>query len=349
MFNWNGKKVFITGHTGFKGAWLSQWLISKGATVKGYSLPPEPEPNLYSMLQLSENLDSEFGDIRDTNKINASIKSFDPEVIIHMAAQALVRKSYSDPITTFDTNILGTAIILEASKNLSNLRCLINVTTDKCYENKEDGRPFKETDPLGGNDPYSASKACAEIVTHSYMQSFLKNKDVGIATVRAGNVIGGGDWSDDRLLPDIFRTIQSGKTLEIRNPEAVRPWQHVLDPLNGYISLAENLYFEPKKFTGPWNFGAPPEGTLSVKDIVRKIDLMWPTSFNTLMGALQNQPHEAQLLFLDCSKAASLLNWKQKLKIDEALTWTCEWYQAYFEGQNLLDLTLRQLTKFQEK
>ena len=349
LFSWAGKKVFITGHTGFKGAWLSQWLLNKGAQVKGFSLKPDGDESLFTALDLENTMESQIGDIRDFTTLNQALMDFDPEIIFHMAAQTLVRESYREPVDNFATNVTGTVHVLESARQLKKLKSMVIVTTDKCYENKELGRAFKESDPLGGHDPYSASKACAEIVTSSYFRSFFQESSVGLATVRAGNVIGGGDWAKDRLLPDVFRAIAHDGRLEIRNPEAVRPWQHVLDPLNGYIKVAEHLWNDPKKFSEGWNFGPTQEGTVSVRKVVEKLLEKWPGKFEILMNGDKTQPHEAQLLYLDCEKATTKLNWSPQLAIDEALEWTSEWYRSFFANEDVLKLTKQQIEKFERK
>ena len=252
---WYRKKVFITGHTGFKGSWLSLWLLKLGAELKGYSLKPNTSPSIYKALKLNEVIESEINDIRNFNELEKSITSFKPDILFHMAAQPLVRDSYKDPLYTFETNTIGTANVLEACKFSTNLKTIIIVTTDKCYENDERSSAYVETDSMGGKDPYSASKGCAELITSSYRHSFLKDLKKGVSSVRAGNVIGGGDWSKDRLIPDILRSFEEGKKLSIRNPDAIRPWQYVLEPLSGYLMLAQNLHDDYVNFSSPFNFG----------------------------------------------------------------------------------------------
>ncbi|MCD8493827.1 MAG: CDP-glucose 4,6-dehydratase [Alphaproteobacteria bacterium] len=265
---WKGKRVLITGHTGFKGGWLTLWLGSLGARICGIALKPDTEPNLFTLARITEGIEHHIEDIRNAEPLAQIIRKFDPDIVFHMAAQPLVRASYRDPLGNFDTNIMGTANVLEALRDCPSARSIVVITTDKVYENLEIPKPYKETDPLGGHDPYSASKAAAEIVTQSYRKSFFAEAGVGLATARAGNVIGGGDWSEDRLIPDAVKAWNAGKTLEIRAPNSVRPWQHVLDPLAGYITLAEKLWTDPAAFSQGWNFGPEKSGAVTVREVI---------------------------------------------------------------------------------
>jgi len=268
---WKNKKVFITGHTGFKGGWMSMWLYSMGAIVKGYSLEPLGKESLYNFASIGDLTNSEIGDIRDLRKLSNSIEDFSPDILIHMAAQPLVIKSYSKPVETFETNVIGTANVLEAARHSKTIKAIINITTDKCYENDGRQKGYKESDPMGGIDPYSSSKGCAELVASSYKRSFFDTLGIGIASVRAGNVIGGGDWAENRLIPDILRTFSMNQTLSIRNPSATRPWQHVLEPLSGYLMLAEKIYLDPNKYSGAYNFGPEENDVQAVEWIVKKM------------------------------------------------------------------------------
>jgi CDP-glucose 4,6-dehydratase len=252
---WKGKRVFLTGHTGFKGSWLSLWLASLGVTVRGYALNPLTSPSLFNEARINEVIESKIGNILDQKMLHKSMVEFNPDILIHMAAQPLVRYSYEEPIETYEVNVIGTAKVLEVARSCVNLKAIINITTDKCYENDECSRAYTESDPMGGYDPYSSSKGCAELVTSAYRRSFLKNQGIGIASVRAGNVIGGGDWADDRLIPDILRSFEKNEPVIIRNPKATRPWQHVLEPLSGYLVLAQKLYKDQDKYAQGWNFG----------------------------------------------------------------------------------------------
>ena len=344
---WKGKKVFITGHSGFKGSWASYVLHMLGANVKGYSLKPDSESNLFDSLNLSNLIYSDFQDIRDKENLMRSIQEFNPDIIFHMAAQPLVRDSYNDPIYTYEVNVIGTATLLEVSRSISNLGCIINITTDKCYQNKEWAWSYREDDELGGHDPYSSSKACAELVSKSYYSSFIKDKGIGLATVRAGNVIGGGDWSKDRLIPDIINTFSQSNELLIRNPFATRPWQHVLEPIFGYFLLAEKLYENREAYSEAWNFG-PNEGDIrSVKWIVEEISKYWNNPRWDIDKS--SNPHEAQNLKLDISKAKSLLKWQPKLDIKEALYLTNSWYKAYLEKMDMIKITEDQIISYIKK
>lgn len=344
---WKGKKVFITGHTGFKGSWMSLWLTELGAKVSGYSLAPITNPSLFEAAKLEKIIDSIIGDIRDLDSLKKSLKASDPEIIIHMAAQPLVRKSYRDPIETYSTNVMGTVNILEAARELNQLKTLINVTTDKVYENKELDVPFKEDDRLGGFDPYSNSKACSELVTHSYRSSFYKDSSVKVVTARAGNVIGGGDWSEDRLIPDIIRAYQSGSKVIIRSPNAIRPWQHVLESIAGYLELVEYLERPDHHFFESWNFGPGTSDFLTVQNIVEFVQANFPKM--QIDFEIKNADlHEAEILKLDNAQALKYLSWKSRWKASEAIHKTFTWYEKFQIGENALDITLAQIREFQQ-
>ena len=329
---WKSKKVFLTGHTGFKGSWISIWLQSMGATVKGYSLEPVTKPSLYYEANVGENMESEIGDIRNLAQISDSIKNFNPDVLIHMAAQPLVRESYIDPVLTYTTNVIGTVNVLEAARNCNKLKAIISVTTDKCYENKEWNLGYKEADPMGGYDPYSSSKGCAELVTSAYRRSFFSNKNsASLASARAGNVIGGGDWSNDRLLPDILKAFENLEPVIIRNPNATRPWQHVLEPISGYLVLAQMLYEFGDDYAEAWNFGPKDESCKPVKWVIDKMVNLWGESTSWKLDKNDN-PHEAGLLKLNCSKALKRLKWKSMLDIEDSLRLTIDWHQNFLKG-----------------
>ena len=343
---WKNKKVFITGHTGFKGSWLSLWLQHLGADVLGYALDPPTSVNLFTGANIAKNMKDVRADIRDFQTLSATMKQFNPDIIFHMAAQPLVRYSYSYPIETYETNVMGTVHVLEASRQCSNVRSIINVTTDKCYENREWYWGYREEEPLGGNDPYSNSKACSELVTAAYRQSyFQKNDKTGLASARAGNVIGGGDWAQDRLLPDIIAACVSGDPVKIRYPNAVRPWQHVLDPLNGYLHLAERLYNHPGAYAEAWNFGPSDQDAKSVAAITDEILGLWghPKKWESDEGT---HVHEATYLKLDCSKAHSKLKWHAHWNIHDALKATVTWYQEFYGGKNARTISLHQIENF---
>lgn len=346
---WKSKKIFMTGHTGFKGAWLAFWLREMGASVFGYSLPPENQ-SLYNILNIKDKLAGEkLADLSDVESLEKSLISFSPEIVLHLAAQSLVRRSYRDPRSTFETNVMGTVRVLEASRKVPSIRCLINVTTDKVYENRDQGGPFKETDPLGGHDPYSSSKACSEIVTTSYLRSFLsKPGSYTAATARAGNVVGGGDFNEDRLIPDFIRSLESGKAVEIRYPKSTRPWQHVLEPLSGYLQLAEAL-FHSSEYCGSWNFGPNEDSERTVENVAISMRKFFPQlQINTLESP--EVFHEAAVLRLDIQKAVRFLNWHPKLSFEETMNWTSQWYQAFLSGEKDLDtITRKQIQEFETR
>lgn len=327
---WQGKQVFVTGHTGFKGTWLAQVLQSFGAKVHGYALAPDTKPSHFESLKW-EGLTNQIADIRDAKTLGAAMKKSAPEVVFHLAAQPLVLKSYEDPRYTYETNVMGTLNLLEAVRETPSVRAVVIVTSDKCYENKETSRPYKEDDAMGGYDPYSSSKGCAEILTASYRRSFFsgEKQNVLVASVRAGNVIGGGDWSDNRLIPDFARAFRDGKKVLIRSPEAVRPWQHVLEPIAGYLLLAQKLMAGKKEFAKAYNFGPAPEGCWTVRQILDQTKKIWPEFDYTIEDAGR---HEAKLLMLDSSMAHNELDWQPRMKVEQALKWTMEWYKDFIRG-----------------
>ncbi len=330
---YRNKKVFVTGHTGFKGSWLSVWLQKMGAEVYGYSLPPENSPNHWDLLKLSVN--SEYSDIRDFEKLLASLQTVQPEIVFHMAAQPLVRASYNNPLETWQTNVIGTANLLDACRNIPSVRAIVIVTTDKCYENLEIEHCYVESDRLGGHDPYSASKAATELVTLSFRKSFYNTqKSPLVASVRAGNVIGGGDWSTDRLIPDIIRAFSAQTPLVIRNPKATRPWQHVLDALYGYLKVGQSLLEGNQESGSAWNFGPDQDGSKSVEDI---ITILQSCGIGVVVQKEEcPQPHEAILLQLDSNKAKLMLNWRPMLTLSQSLEMTADWYRAYIDGHQII-------------
>jgi len=342
---WLSKNVLITGHTGFKGTWLSIWLQMMGANVSGISLNPLYEPSLFYESGIENSIRSYISDIRDHKAMKSFIQDINPEVVIHMAAQPLVRDSYENPIKTYETNVMGTISILESIRDLQNIRAFINVTTDKCYENNEWCWGYRETDALGGHDPYSASKACSEIITKSYERSFFHNMQIGVATVRAGNVIGGGDWSKDRLIPDVLYSLQKKESLIIRNPNSTRPWQHVLEPLAGYLILAERLYLENSSFSGAWNFGPNDSDARPVSWIVERMSEKWGCEPNYLFDNKEN-PHEANFLKLDISKSKNFLQWEPRWSIDNSLDKVIEWHKEWIEGKDIRKLCEEQIKSF---
>jgi len=322
---WHGKRILLTGHTGFKGAWLGIWLNRMGAQVTGISLPPTSNPNLFSLANIDALTDSHFIDIRNADALSNVIEKTKPEIVFHLAAQALVRASYKDPLATLATNVMGTANVLNALLKIDTTKVVVAVTTDKVYENLESGHPYKEYDKLGGYDPYSASKAAAEIVISCYRNSFLKQAGIALASARAGNVIGGGDWSEDRLIPDAIRAWTSDSPLLIRNPNAVRPWQHVLEPLNGYLLLAEKLYEDPS-LAKAYNFGPNTHEAATVGDVIKLANGIFGSG-NIVWGEGINGPHEAGLLTLDTSKARVVLGIKPRWALHESVSRTMEWYK----------------------
>jgi len=349
---WRDKSVFLTGHTGFKGGWLSLWLSSMGAKVTGYALAPNTEPNLYTVIDVSSLIEhSHIANIADRPRLMEAMSNAQPEVVIHMAAQPLVRYSYLNPVETYSTNVMGTVNVLECVRNLAGIKVVVNVTTDKCYENREWDRGYQETDALGGFDPYSSSKGCAELVTAAYRQSYFSGQSSGaniaIASARAGNVIGGGDWSEDRLIPDAIRAFENGKPLLIRNPNAIRPWQHVLEPLSGYLILAQALFEQGTTFSGAWNFGPDDEDARPVKEVIDCLISHWKGGASWLQDG-EPHPHEAHFLKLNCAKAKEQLQWTPRWHLDEAIEKIVSWQRAYQQNIPMQSFALEQIAQYNQ-
>jgi CDP-glucose 4,6-dehydratase len=345
---WRGKRVLLTGHTGFKGSWLSLWLQSLGAEVHGLALAPSTSPNLFTVARVAKGLASNtMGDIRDLVTVQKAMSSAQPDIVIHMAAQPLVRLSYAEPVETYATNVMGTVHVLEAARQVKSVKSIVVVTTDKCYDNKEWAWGYRENDRLGGHDPYSASKAGSELVAASYRSAFFCNDAAPLlATARAGNVIGGGDWSENRLIPDLVRAIAAKQSLEIRSPKATRPWQHVLEPLRGYLTLAEQLFNMGPVFAEAWNFGPNDEDAKSVSWIVKQMAEMWGKNASWHLDTALH-PHEANFLKLDISKARSRLDWHPALRLNDALQLTINWSQQRQAGADMHAMTLAQIQTYQ--
>lgn len=348
---WRGKRVFVTGHTGFKGSWLVLWLEKLGANVTGFALNPVTTPSLFNIAQVASGIRSVIDDIRDFGALSKAMQEARPDIVIHMAAQALVRESYNRPLDTYSVNVIGTANVLEAVRAIPSIRSVLIVTTDKCYENKEWSWGYREIDRLGGYDPYSNSKACAELVTSAYRSSFFNPAQyqlhrVGLASARAGNVIGGGDWSADRLLPDVLSSLAVDQVIKIRNPKAIRPWQHVLAPLSGYLLLCEKLFDGGASYSEGWNLGPNDEDCKSVEWVVAKTCELWgvPNRWNP---DDQPKPHEASFLKLDCSKAHTQLNWKPHWRLSHSLSAVVDWHKAYVSGEDMRLKTLAQITEYE--
>ncbi|WP_196604829.1 CDP-glucose 4,6-dehydratase [Pectinatus haikarae] len=349
---WKNKKVFVTGHTGFKGSWLSLWLAKLGAEVTGYALKPPTNPSLFDVAAIKELIISMEGDIRNYENLKNTMQQVQPEIVIHMAAQPLVRKSYKYPILTYETNVMGTVNLLEAVRTIGNIKSVVNVTTDKCYENREWIWGYRENEPMGGYDPYSNSKGCSELVTAAYRNSFFSSKTyekhkTAIATARAGNVIGGGDWAEDRLIPDCLKSLLNGEPVNIRSPYAIRPWQHVLEPLSGYLTLAEKLYNEGSEYAEGWNFGPDGKDIRNVEWIVKYIcsQLKNGSSYR-----IENKIHlhENKYLNLDCTKAKFKLHWQPKWHLQEALDKTIEWAKAYEKNADMREVCLKQICEYEK-
>lgn len=344
--SWNGRRVLITGHTGFKGGWLSMWLRMLGAEVTGFSLPAPTEPSLFEQARVADMLTHVAGDVRDLDAVERCVRDARPDVIFHLAAQPLVRYSYEHPVETYATNVMGTVHVLEAARQSDSVRAVICVTTDKCYENREWVWPYRETDPMGGHDPYSSSKGAAEIAIAAYRRSYPGGPK--IASVRAGNVIGGGDWAADRLVPDIIRALQAGEPPIIRNPASIRPWQHVLDALSGYVLLAQRLLEGRDDLAGGWNFGPSDADARPVGWIVEKMLAAWGSDSGWTKPD-GPQPHEAVLLRLDCSKARAELGWRPTLDLEQALAKVVEWHSAVHRGASARDVSFGQLADYLER
>lgn len=347
---WNGKKVFLTGHTGFKGSWLSLWLQTMGANVKGFSLVPPSQPSMFKELNIEAGMESEIGDIRDYKVLRKSIEAFKPEIVIHMAAQPLVRLSYSEPVETYHTNVMGTVHLLDAIRHVGGVKAVVNITSDKCYENREWPWGYREDEPKGGYDPYSNSKGCAELVADAFRNSYFNNKyyevhGCALASVRAGNVIGGGDWADDRLIPDMIRAFENGQTVKIRSPHAIRPWQHVLEPLSGYLLTAQLLWGQGSTFAEGWNFGPNEDDAKSVEWIVERLTKYWGEGASWSLDG-ETHPHEAGYLKLDCSKAKMKMGWKPRWHLNETLQRIVEWHKAFLAGQDMKAYTLNEIEEY---
>jgi len=347
---WSGKKVFVTGHTGFKGSWICLWLEHLGAKVTGYALQPPSNPSLFETARVVENMKSIIGDIRDGEALTGAMQNASPDIVIHMAAQPLVRYSYIEPVETYSTNVMGTVHLLEAIRKTPSVRAVVNVTSDKCYDNKEWVWGYRETDSMGGYDPYSSSKGCAELVTSAYRNSYF-NPDkysehrVALASARAGNVIGGGDWATDRLIPDILRAISEKRPVTIRNPHSVRPWQHVLEPLSGYLQLAQQLFEGGTTFAQGWNFGPLEDDAQTVQWIVEHLIKIWGDGATWQFDEI-GHPHEALYLKLDCSKARMHLHWQPRWNLSRTLEMIVEWQRAYLSNQDMRDVTLKQIASY---
>lgn len=342
---WAGKRVLITGHTGFKGSWLSLWLQSLGASVKGMALQPPTTLNMFELANVGAGMESYIVDIRDFNAVEKVVSEVRPEIAIHMAAQSLVRYSYRNPIETYATNVMGTVHLLEALHKVGSVKAVVSVTSDKCYENKEWVWGYREDEPMGGAEPYSNSKGCAELVTSAYRRSFFQDEGIGLASARAGNVIGGGDWAQDRLIPDILKSFQAGKPVIIRSPNATRPWQHVLEPLSGYLALAEALWNDPDKYAQAWNLGPKEEGSKTVSWIVDYLVDLWGQDASWSLDQAQH-PHEAHFLKLDISKASDALSWTPRWDIQKALDKTVSWHKAWLSCENLREFSLDQISEY---
>lgn len=349
---WKGKRVLLTGHTGFKGSWLSLWLQSMGAQVVGYALAPPTNPSLFEVAGVAKGMTSIIGDIRDLEHLRAVFAEHQPEIVIHMAAQPLVRYSYIEPVETYSTNVMGTVNLLEAVRSTASVKAVVNVTTDKCYENREWAWGYRENEPMGGYDPYSSSKGCAELVTAAYRNSYFNPSTINnkpspaVATARAGNVIGGGDWAEDRLIPDIMRAITDGRPVNIRNPHAIRPWQHVLEPLSGYLLLAQKLYEEGATYAEGWNFGPNDEDAKPVQWIVETLTQTWGEGASWVLDGGEH-PHEAHYLKLDCSKAKGRLDWHPRWNLQETLESIARWNKQWLAGENMKNVSLQQIADYQ--
>ncbi|MFZ3231105.1 MAG: CDP-glucose 4,6-dehydratase [Pseudobdellovibrio sp.] len=345
---WKNKKVFLTGHTGFKGSWASLWLLKAGANLTGYSLGLPTNPSLFDELKIADQMNSIFSDVRDLDKIKSAVKEAKPEIIIHMAAQPLVRYSYQEPVETYMTNVMGTVHLFEAARAAGSVRAILNVTSDKCYENKEQAAGYTEDEAMGGHDPYSNSKGCSELVTSAYRNSFFKKENIFLGSGRAGNVIGGGDWAGDRLVPDIIRSVMKSETLQIRNPRSTRPWQHVLEPVGGYLQLAEKLYSGEEEFAEGFNFGPASTDHCDVEQIILKMNKAWKNKIKYQITQSEANPHEAHYLSLNCEKANQKLKWQPKWNVDTALQKTVEWVENRQNQVNVQKTCLEQILEYEK-
>lgn len=346
---WRHRRVLVTGHTGFKGSWLSLWLHAMGAEVTGLALPAPTEPSLFESARIAELVRHIEGDIRDPATVRAAVEAARPEVIFHLAAQPLVRLSYREPVETYATNVMGTVHVLDAVRRAPDVKAIVCVTSDKCYENREWVWPYRESDPMGGHDPYSSSKGCAELVAAAWRASYFSDGGPALATVRAGNVIGGGDWAEDRLIPDLVRAFETGTAPLIRSPGSVRPWQHVLEALGGYLRIAERLLDGDRRFAEAWNFGPSEEDARPVSWIVEQVRAAWSGGGGGVARPIADtgaRPHEAGLLRLDCSKASAALGWRPTLSLGDALTWIVDWHRAVAAGGDARSVTLDQINGF---
>ncbi len=353
---WRGRRVLLTGHTGFKGSWLGLWLQHLGAQVTGYALAPPTQPSLFAVARVASGMTSHLADIRDPTRLNEALRAAQPEIVLHLAAQALVRQGYADPVATYATNVMGTVNLLEAVRQTPGVRAVVIVTSDKCYENREWVWGYRENEPLGGRDPYSSSKACAELVTHAYREAFFTpgqpaQPGIALASARAGNVIGGGDWAADRLIPDLLRALAAGEPVVIRSPQAIRPWQHVLEPLAGYLLLAERLHAQGPDFATAWNFGPAEEDARPVQWLVERLAAAWQAGGAAAHWRLdpQPQPHEAHYLKLDCAKARSQIGWQPRWPLEEAIRRIAAWHQAHAASADMRDQSLRELTDYENQ
>lgn len=346
---YDGRRVLVTGHTGFKGSWLVAWLLGLGAEVTGYALEPPTDPSLFDELHLADRITHVVGDVRDLPHLRQALASARPEIVFHLAAQPLVRLSYAEPVATYETNVMGTVNVLEAVRSTDSVRVVVNVTSDKCYENRETGESYCEADPMGGHDPYSSSKGCAELVTAAYRRSFFgEGSAVRLASARAGNVVGGGDWAADRIVPDCIRALTAGEPVVVRNPDAVRPWQHVLEPLAGYLFLASRMWDDAHDYDSGWNFGPEAEGVVTVREVVESVLAAWGSGSWQTPSASATQPHEAKLLALDVIKARERLGWRPVWNVDHTLRATAAWYAARHEGADVEALTATDIAAYTE-
>lgn len=344
---WKGKRVLITGNTGFKGSWLSLWLHILGAEVIGYALQPPTSPNLFGIIGLKDRIKHIHGNILDSANLYNTFKEYEPEIVFHLAAQPLVRKSYAEPFETFNTNVMGTVNVLDTIRKFKSVKVVINVTSDKCYDNKEWIWGYRENDPMGGYDPYSCSKGCSELITNSFRNSYFNQDNTYVASARAGNVIGGGDWADDRLVPDIVKSLSGNRLPDIRSPHSIRPWQHVLEPLSGYMLLAEKLWQGGNEYAEGWNFGPENENIITVSELADQLARLWGIDEDIICNRnTDNQLHEAQFLKLDCSKAKYKLGWLPRLTIKQTLEWTIDWYKAFENNIDMFGYSISQIENY---